>query len=243
MNPESSYRKLLFSFKQYLVQITKDAMLFIICLAPLLCGLLFKLGVPAAEQLLSEQFNNIAILMPYYLLFDLLLAVLTPMMISYVSSMLILGDIDEGITRYMAVTPLGKSGYIISKLGFPLAISVIITIIIMVIFSITKLTLVRVIGISILTSILGLILAMMVISISANKVEGMAVMKLSGIVLIGIPAAFFTSENVQHLLFFLPSLWIAKFSLNHSLIYFVVCIAVSFVWILFFVKKFLKKIY
>lgn len=243
MNHVSSHRKLFLSFKQYMVQITKDAMLFFICLAPLLCGLLFKLGIPAAEKLLSEQFNNISILMPYYLLFDLLLAVLTPMMISYVSAMLILGDIDEGITRYMAVTPLGKSGYIISKLGFPLAISVIITNIIMIIFSITELNLVQVIGISILTSILGLILAMMVISISANKVEGMAVIKLSGIVIIGIPAAFFTSENVQHMFFFLPSLWIAKFSMEHSLIYFVICIVISSIWILFFIKRFLKKIY
>jgi fluoroquinolone transport system permease protein len=243
MNSDGSYRRLFFSFKQYLVQITKDAMLFIVCLAPLLCGILFKLGIPAAEKLLSEQFNNMLILTPYYLLFDLLLAVLTPMMISYVSAMVILGDIDEGITNYMAVTPLGKSGYLISKLGLPLSASFIITIIVMLIFNLTKLTLGQVIGISILTSMIGLIMSMMVISISANKVEGMAVMKLSGIVIIGIPVTFLTADNVQHLFFFLPSLWIAKFSLEQSSFYFVVCIAVSSVWILFFVKRFLKKVY
>ncbi|WP_313341372.1 ABC transporter permease [Sedimentibacter sp.] len=235
MNYSNSYGKLFVSFKQYLIQITKDAMLFIVCLAPLMCGVLFKFGIPAAEKFL--------ILEPYYLLFDLLLAVLTPMMISYVSAMIILGDIDEGITKYMAVTPLGRSGYLISKLGFPLSVSFFITIIVMMIFSLTKPSLVQMIGISISTSLLGFIMSMIVISISANKVEGMAVMKLSGIVIIGIPLAFLTAENVQYLFFFLPSLWIAKFSLKHSLIYFVVCIAVSSVWILFFVKKFLKKIY
>lgn len=243
MNSYGSYRKLFISFKQYLIQITNDAMLFMVCLAPLLCGALFKSVIPAAEKLLSEQFNNMAILTPYYLLFDLLLATLTPMMISYVSAMVILEDIDEGITNYMAVTPIGKSGYIISKLAFPLSASFVITIIVMMIFSLTKLTLGQVIGISILTSMLGLIMSMMVISISANKVEGMAVMKLSGIVIIGIPAAFLTAENIQYLFFFLPSLWIAKFSLEQTLIYFVLCIAVSFVWILFFIKKFLRKIY
>ncbi len=243
MNSDGNYRRLFFSFKQYLVQITKDAMLFIVCLAPVLCGILFKIGIPEVEKLLSEQFNNMEILVPYYLLFDLLLAVLTPMMISYVSAMVILEDIDEGITNYMAVTPLGKNGYLISKLGIPLSASFIITIIVMMIFSITKITFGQVFGISILTSIIGLIMSMMVISISDNKVEGMAVMKLSGIVMIGIPVAFLTAENVQHLFFFLPSLWIAKFSLEQSLAYFVVCIAVSSVWILFFVKRFLKKVY
>lgn len=235
MNSDNSYGKLFVSFKQYLIQITKDAMLFIICFAPLMCGVLFKFGIPAAEKLI--------ILEPYYLLFDLLLAVLTPMMISYVSSMVILGDIDEGITKYMAVTPLGKSGYLISKLVFPLFASFFITIIVMMIFSLTKIDLMQIIGISILTSLLGLIMSMIVISISANKVEGMAVIKLSGITMIGIPAAFLTAESVQYMFFFLPSLWIAKFSMEYSLIYFVLCIALSSIWILFFIKKFLKKIY
>lgn len=235
MNSDNSYGKLFISFKQYLIQITKDAMLFIICLAPLMCGALFKFGIPAAEKLINLE--------SYYLLFDLLLAVLTPMMISYVSSMVILGDIDEGITRYIAVTPLGKSGYLISKLVFPLSVSFFITIIVLMIFSLTEIALMQIIGISILTSLLGLIMSMMVISISANKVEGMAVIKLSGITMIGIPAAFLTAEGVQYMFFFLPSLWIAKFSMQYSLIYFVLCIAVSSVWILFFIKKFLKKIY
>lgn len=231
----NSYVRLFVSFKQYLIQITKDAMLFIICLAPFMCGALFKFGIPAAEKFV--------ILEPYYPLFDLLLAVLTPMMISYVSSMVILGDADEGITRYMAVTPVGKSGYLISKLVFPLFASLFITIIVMMIFSLTKTDCVRIFGISILSLLLGLIISMMVISVSANKVEGMAVIKLSGIVIIGIPVAFFASENVQHLFFFLPSLWIAKFFIKYSLLYFVLCIAVSAVWILFFIKRFLKKIY
>ncbi len=227
--------KLFVSFKQYLIQITKDAMLFIVCLAPLICGSLFKFGIPAVE--------NVIILKAYYPLFDLLLAVLTPMMISYVSAMVILGDIDEGITKYMAVTPVGKSGYLISKLVFPMSASFFMTIIVMMIFSLTRTAFVQIIGISILASLLGLIMSMMVISISANKVEGMAVMKLSGIITIGIPLVFFAAENVQYLFFFLPSLWMAKFFLGYSLIYFTLCIAVSAAWILFFVKKFLKKIY
>ncbi len=232
MNSGGNCGKLFISFKQYLIQITKDAMLFIVCFAPFLCGVLFKFGIP-----------SVSMLEPYYILFDLLLAVLTPMMISYVSAMVILGDVDEGITRHMAVTPLGKSGYLISKLGLPLAASFFMTIIVMMIFSLTEPDTWRIIGISILTSMLGLIMSMMVISIASNKVEGMAVMKLSGIIILGIPAAFLTAEKFQYLLFFLPSLWIAKFFMESSLFYFFLCIAVSTIWILLFIKKFIKKIY
>ena len=67
-------KKLFISFRQLIHQIAKDAMLFLACIAPLLCGLFFRFGIPFAENLLAEHFNKV-ILLPYYLMFDLFLAV------------------------------------------------------------------------------------------------------------------------------------------------------------------------
>ncbi len=235
-------KRLLISFKQFLGQITKDAMLFLICTAPFLFGFFIRFGIPFAEKLLTEYYNNAAVLFPYYLIFDLLLAVLTPMMYGFVSAMVILGDIDDGITNYVSVTPLGKNGYLYSKLGFPVIISLFITILVLLVFSLTKLTLGLVIGLTMLTCILGFIMSIMVITISTNKVEGMAVMKLSGILAIGIPAPFFISGNLQYLLFFFPSLWIAKFAISNEIVYFLISIITSFIWILVLLKRFKGKI-
>lgn len=236
------YKILFVSFKQFIYQIAKDAMLFLACVAPILCGLFIRLGIPSVENLLLEKFNYVNILSPYYLMFDLFLAIMTAMMFCFVSSMVILGEIDDGITSYMAVTPLGKSGYLISSIGLPMIFSFFMTIIVLLIFSLTNPSFIIIIGISILSSILGFIMSMLVISISTNKVEGMAVTKLSGIFMIGIPAPFFASKSLQCIFFLLPSFWISKFSLENKIIYFVLCIAVSSVWILFLLKKFMKKI-
>lgn len=233
---------LIISFKQFLSQITKDAMLFLVCTAPLICGIFIRFGIPLAERLLTEYFNNAAILLPYYIIFDLLLTVISPMMFGFVSAMVILGDIDDGITNYMTVTPLGKNGYLISKLGFPMIISFFITIFVLIIFSLTKINFVLAVGLTFLTSILGLIMAMMVISISTNKVEGMAIMKLSGIFMIGIPAPFFLTGNIQYLLFVLPSLWIAKFTMSNNITYFLISMITSSIWIMILLKRFRRKI-
>lgn len=235
-------KRLLISFKQFLCQITKDAMLLLVCTAPFLFGFFIRFGIPFVEKLLTEYYNNVAVLFPYYLIFDLLLAVLAPMMYGFVSAMVILGDMDDGITSYMSVTPLGKNGYLYSKLGFPVIISFIITIFVLFVFSLTKISLGMTIGLAMLTSILGFIMSIMVISISTNKVEGMAVMKLSGILVLGIFAPFFITGNIQYLLFFFPSLWIAKFAISNEIVFFLISIITSFIWILVLLKRFMRKI-
>lgn len=243
MIPYKSNKKIFILFKQFLNQVAKDAMLFLACSAPVLCGLFFQFVVPYAEELLTEHFNNMAILSPYYLIFDLFLAVLTPIMFSFVSAMVILGEIDDGITNYMAVTPVGKGGYLISRLCIPSILSFFVTIIVMLIFSLTKIHFGMIMEISLLSSILGFIMSMMVVSISSNKVEGMAVTKLSGILIFGIPIPFFVSERIQYLFFPLPSLWISKYAIENNMICFILCISVSIGWILFLLKKFMRKVF
>jgi fluoroquinolone transport system permease protein len=94
-------------------------MLYAVCIAPLLAAFLFRFGIPYIETLLCNYFGKPAIISDYYLLFDLFLAVMTPYMFCFVSSMVILTEYDENMASYMAVTPVGKGGYIISRLLFP----------------------------------------------------------------------------------------------------------------------------
>jgi len=235
-------KRLFLSFKQLLEQITKDAMLFLACVAPILCGMFFRFGIPFVEKQLIEQFKVTEVFAPYYLLLDLILAVITPLMYCFVSAMVILSEIDDNIVNYMAVTPLGKSGYLLSRLGFPMVISFFMTVISLLIFSLTQLSFHSIIEISILASLLGFIESMIVISISTNKVEGMAVTKLLGFFIIGIPVPFFVSGNVQYILSLLPSFWISKFAMENRIIYLFFGIVTSTVWIAFLIKRFLRKI-
>lgn len=242
MIPYVSGKKLIVSFKQFINQIKNDAMLFMACIAPVLCGMLFKFGIPYAERALMNSLSRDAVLSPYFLIFDLFLSVLTPMMFCFVSSMVMLEEIDDGIAKYFAITPLGKSGYLFSRLGFSMIISFFMTIIVMYIFSLSRLNFGIIILISIVSSMLGYIMSIMVISISSNKVEGMAAVKLSGITMLGIPAPFFVNENIQFLFSPLPSFWISKYVLDNNIVYIIMCFVVSIAWISFFFNKFMQKL-
>jgi fluoroquinolone transport system permease protein len=227
---------------QYINQIARDAMLFLSCLAPVLYGLFIKFGIPAAEKFLTGYYSRKEVLVPYFIIFDLFLVVLTPMMFSFASSMVILGEIDDGITKYMSVTPIGRGGYLISRLVFPLIFSLLVSIIVMNVFSLTIISLEMITVLSFLSSVLGFITSMMVVSLSANKVEGMAITKMSGISMIGILLPFFVSARIQYLAMILPSFWMAKYAMEGKITYLILCIMVSVGWILLLLRKFMKKI-
>lgn len=235
-------KKLFVSFAQFVRQITKDLMLFAVIFVPILFGSLIHFGIPIAEGFLTNYFNKQEILLPHYLLFDLTLAIMTPMMYCYVSAMIILGEIDDKISNYMAVTPLGKNGYLISRLGIPSIISIMVTVIILSVFALSKISILMIITVSILTALFGLIISMLIVSLSTNKVEGMAVTKISGILILGIVAPFFIKSDIQYILFFMPSFWIAKYAIDENYFYVIFCMIVSIVWVKFLMKRYLKKL-
>ena len=98
------------------------------------------------------------------------------------------------------------------------------------------------ISISLLTSLLSLASTLIVFSFSKNKIEGLALAKLSGIVMIGIFVPFILSSNVEYYFSLLPSLWIGKFALDSSFNYFLVSLVSISIWIYVLYKKFIIKL-
>ena len=234
--------KIWVSFLQFLGQIIKDAMLFMVCFTPIIYGLLIKYVIPYLERRLTSHFGYVELLTPYYLIFDIFLAAMTPLMFCFVSAMVMLGEIDDGISKYLAVTPIGKRGYLVSRLGIPTLISIIVTLIVLSFFSLTKLSFTVMVIIAFVTAMLSLIESLLIITISNNKVEGMAITKLSSLLFLGIPAPFFITGGAQYLLFFLPSFWLTKFVIEDKLSYLIGSIVVAMIWILLLYKKFIRKI-
>jgi fluoroquinolone transport system permease protein len=92
--------------------------LFLLC-APLLIGLLLRLGIPFFFSFVKEKFG--IELSPYreyiYAFFLQLPAYLAGMMVG----MLLLEERDEGVLTAWAATPLGRGGYILYRIGFAFA--------------------------------------------------------------------------------------------------------------------------
>lgn len=238
----SRTRNILISFRQFVGLIYKDAMLVLLCIAPILGGLFFKYLIPYLQLQLEIYFGYYNLLPPYYLLFDLLLSSISPLLYSFASAYVILGEIDDGLSKYLSVTPLGKKGYLISRLGLSSLIAYVISVIIVSIFSITVLSIGKIAFICLLNYLMGLLEALLVISLSHNKVEGMAVAKLSGLFFLGLPVPFFLNNRIQYLFFLLPSFWISKFAIEGAVLYFLIALLVSVIWIGLLYKKFERKI-
>lgn len=122
-------KKTIISFLQVFQQIRSDLMLFATCFTPILVGLLIKFGIPLLEKGLRFSLSE------YYLIFDLFLSIMTPVLLCFAFAMITLEEIDDKVARYFSITPLGKFGYIFSRLGIPAILATVIAFVVLLFFS------------------------------------------------------------------------------------------------------------
>ncbi len=87
----------------------------------------------------------------------------------------------------------------------------------------------------------GIITSLLILTISSNKLEGMAVAKLSGLMIFGAAIPFFIKDDLQYVLFLLPSFWIGKAVCENVLLYMLPAFTLSAMWICFLLKRYLHK--
>jgi fluoroquinolone transport system permease protein len=226
----------------FLRQISGDSMLYAVCVASILAASFFRYGVPYLEAQVCTWLGVPSVLAGYYLLIDLFLAVLTPFLFCFASSMVILTECDENMAGYFAVTPVGKKGYLMSRFAFPALISFFASLFLVSLFSLMEWAFFSLFEVCFLSSILSIATSLLVVSLSRNRVEGMAVSKLSGIMLLGLAVPFFLFSKVQYLFFPLPSFWIAKLCLSGNPFYLIPALLTSLLWILLLYRRFERKL-
>ncbi len=230
------------SFCQMLSQIKKDPMLLVSLIAPTLAGVAFRFLIPFLEGILCKQLQKKELLEPYYILFDSLLMLLAPIMFCFAAAMVILMEVDDHIATYYYVTPVGKQGYLIGRLVIPSLFGAIYSIILYLFFHLVKIPVSTMILGILASAFMSVILSLMVVSLASNKVEGMAITKLSGIVLLGILVPFFVKGRIQYITAFLPSFWLGKYMLERSFIFVLISFIFSIIYIIGFGRHFLNKI-
>lgn len=235
-------RTLMKSFLMFVRQIFNDSMLVAACFASVLAALFFRFGIPRVEELLCAYFHREAILADYYLLFDVLLAILTPYMLCFASAMMMLTEYDDNLASYLAVTPVGKKGYVVSRLIFPAGLSLAASVLLLLFFSLTEWTPWMLLSVCALTSVTSVSIALLLFSISHNRVEGMATGKLSGLMLLGLPVPFFIHTNLQYLFAPLPSFWVAKLSIEGNAMLLLPALLSSLAWIYVLYIRFDRKL-
>ncbi len=235
-------RAVVVSFAMVVRQILKDGMLLAVCFASILAGVFFRFAIPYLETLLCSFFAVSFILSPYYRLFDLLLMILTPYMICFASAMVMLDEHEQHLTRYLSVTPLQTRGYLVSRLVIPAVVAAFISLGVLALFQLTTWTIAQRSAMSVLCSLTGIISSLIIFSLSRNKIEGMAMGKLSSLILLGLPIPFLFHDNFQYIFSFLPSYWMSRFALDGSPMFFILSLVLSLATIPYFYARVLRKI-
>ncbi|AFM00013.1 hypothetical protein Desde_1610 [Desulfitobacterium dehalogenans ATCC 51507] len=228
-------------FQIGLRQITYDGMLLVLLAAPFLFGLMVKMGLPNADAWLYQHWAFS--IKPWYSLADGMMMTLTSMLLSMVSAFLLLEERDEGTGAYYQITPLEGYSYLVARIGLPMVWSFLCMMIVTMLFGIANLTFLQIIAAGLISTLTGAALAMMVVSLAGNRVEGLAISKLATLNVLGLLMAWFVPMPYQYLGAFLPGYWIGEIvqqGVNWSsfLAGFMMCIA----WIVAFTRKFLRKI-
>jgi fluoroquinolone transport system permease protein len=230
------------SLKIFTKQLFSDGMLIMMVVAPVLAGMFFKFLVPVFENLLTGYFSTDRILADYYVLIDLFVVALTPYMFCFAASMTMLDEYDQNVTQHLIVTPLMKRGYLFSRLIMITSLATIYSIGIILLLSLTRWTFIEAVFYALVSSLIAITYSLALFSFSNNKVEGLALAKLSGLFLMGLPIPFFITNSNQYLVSFLPSFWMAKIKLEFSWLYILLLGLSILMWYLLLFRKFYQKL-
>ena len=173
---------------------------------------------------------------------DIFFAMLSPAMFCFVSAMVSLEETGEKTAAYLFVTPLGRNSYLSARLGIPSVAAFLVTSILMPIFKLTSLSTVDIILLAAGGTLQGIIISLLILTFLSNKLEGMAVTKLSTLMICGAAIPFFIKHDVQYVLSPLPSFWIGKTIYENAALYMLPAFILSITWIYFLLKRYLRKI-
>jgi fluoroquinolone transport system permease protein len=224
--------------KAGLTLIKRDALLAMLIPAPILIGVVFRYGIPALDSWLAQTLGHTAIVPQFRTMLDLMLLLLIPYLLNMAASMIMLEERDEGVSLYFAVSPPGTKGYLTGRILQPAMISVALSAAMFSLFRSSDLSMTRAIPIAFLASAASVAVCIGVVAFANNKVEGLALMKLGGLSLMGIQAPFFLSGTSQYLFSPLPSFWMTKAAIepNNWPLFIAAGLTVSALWIWLFFR-------
>jgi fluoroquinolone transport system permease protein len=187
----------------------RDSALSWMIFIPILSALLLRWGVPPLEQHLLESHGFD--LAPYYpILLAYFFVVICPITFGVLTGFLLLDEKDDDTLTALQVTPLPLVSYVVYRVAVP----VLLTIVLMfVVFPLARLSQFdpRVVAITAIAAApMSPLFALFLASQAQNKVQGFALMKLSGIVLFAPILAYFVDSNWELAFGIVPTYWPMK---------------------------------
>jgi fluoroquinolone transport system permease protein len=186
--------------------IRRDELLRWIILAPVAMALLIRLLFPIVLVRAGEilQFD----LMPYYEpVTSFMIMLLTPYLAGLVIGFLLLDQRDDGTLTALQVTPLSLNGYLLYRLTVPMLLSIVMTMVAAPLSGVINIGFGRLLITAVCAAPFAPIFALGLASLAQNKVQGFAITKVAGIILVPPLLAYFVSAPWTIILGIFPTYW------------------------------------
>jgi fluoroquinolone transport system permease protein len=188
--------------------VARDSMLRWIALFTPAFGLLFRFAVPPVADALHLRFNFD--LVAYYPLLMSFLPLIVTGMIGTVVGFLLLDQRDDQTLTALLVTPLSLRDYLRYRLGGLMLLSVGVGAIMVPLAGLTATTPLQAVVSAVTAAPLAPIYALFLGTIAANKVQGFALAKAAGIVMVPCIVAYFVTGPWQSTFGIVPHYWPLK---------------------------------
>ena len=222
-------------------QITQEMMMIMLAIAPVLTGLFFRIGIPFLEEHILRHYGLEQIIIPYYEIFSWLLSMLTGMLFAFVGGLVVLGEIDDNVAKYIMITPAGIRGYLCSRIIIPAIISAVVALICVPIFSLVDIGFVKLIIMVLTTMLSGIITTLLVVAMSSNKVEGMAIGKISGLFGVMYFVPLLVTGTIRYVFCLFPMFWIGEWSVDGGGEKLIIAFFEFVIWICIMLWRFYTK--
>ena len=190
--------------------ISRDFILMMLLPVPLFLALLLKYGLPHLSQLTS-QWVDLYFYSPLILIF---LIVMGPLLTGMASGLMLVDEADENIIPAISVTPLGRKGYMFYRLTAPFVWTFLILLPVPLLSGLAVINYFFYIPI-IFTASLGAPLEALLIAVLAkNKIEAMAMGKITGVLFIAPFLGWFAPAPWKFFAGILPPFWVSESYFN-----------------------------
>ena len=186
--------------------VARDSFLLMMLAVPLILVLVLRFLVPFAAEKLRAYVD----LVPHYRFMLGLVLFFPGMLFGAVIGFLLLDERDAGVLEYMAVTPLSTAGYLRFRIIAPTLVAFGMGVLLLPVAGIVPYPFWRTLPVVLLGSLSAPLMALFLAAFANNKVEGMALYKLTGLVLAGPALAWFVKSDISLLGGVFPTYWVMR---------------------------------
>ena len=186
--------------------IGRDSLLAWMTAVPLLLGVLVRWLLPQTDSFLAERFG-IDFVPYHHLVASYFFILLVPMIAGLVVGFLLLDERDDNTLSALLVTPLTPKAYLLYRLGLPVVLGTAMTAAAIAIAGLVTVGWTPLVAVLVLAAVETPVMSLFLAAFAENKVQGFALVKGLGAVLVAPVVAWFVEMPWQLLAGVVPSYW------------------------------------